>query len=149
MVSPDRRQLLQSCAALLAMMAPSAALTGAQASQGNPKKGQQAMSSKARIARIWRGRTTPDKADEYERYLRAEGIPPLEKTALGVQLFREDTETESEFVTTSYWADEKSMASFTGGDPTKVHHLPRDKEMLIELPKRVSILHILIDQAPK
>lgn len=34
------------------------------------------------IARIWRGRTRPDVADAYEPYLRAEGIPPLEKTAL-------------------------------------------------------------------
>jgi len=106
------------------------------------------MSAKPTIARIWRGRTARDKADEYERYLRAEGIPPLERTALGVQLFREDRETETEFVTTSYWANEQAMASFTGGDPTKVHHLARDAEMLIELPKRVAILRILIDQHP-
>jgi heme-degrading monooxygenase HmoA len=106
------------------------------------------MSDKATIARIWRGRTTRDRADEYERYLRAEGIPPLEKTALGVQLFREDREAESEFVTTSYWANEQAMSSFTGGDPNKVHHLARDPELLIELPKRVAIMRILVDQAP-
>jgi heme-degrading monooxygenase HmoA len=104
--------------------------------------------SKATIARIWRGRTTPDKADEYERYLRAEGIPPLERTALGVQLFREDRETESEFVTTSYWANEQAMSSFTGGDPNKVHHLARDPELLIELPQRVFVMRILVDQPP-
>ncbi|MER8572766.1 hypothetical protein NKH19_15600 [Mesorhizobium sp. M1338] len=33
-------------------------------------------------------------ADAYEIYLKAEGIPPLERTALGVQLFREDREPE-------------------------------------------------------
>lgn len=36
------------------------------------------------IARIWRGRTKPEFADEYEAYNRAEGIPPLLKTAIGV-----------------------------------------------------------------
>ena len=44
------------------------------------------------IARIWRGRTRRDIADSYEQYLRAEGIPPLEKTALGVQLLTEADE---------------------------------------------------------
>jgi len=50
------------------------------------------MPTKPTIARIWRGRTRPEIADEYEAYIKAEGIPPLEKTALGVQLFREDRE---------------------------------------------------------
>ena len=36
------------------------------------------------IARIWRGCVKAARADEYEAYLRAEGIPPLEKNALGV-----------------------------------------------------------------
>jgi hypothetical protein len=99
------------------------------------------------IARIWSGRTRREVADEYESYLRRLGIPPLEKTAVGVQLFREDRETESEFVTISYWPDIAAMSSFTGGDPNKVHHLPRDEEFLIELPVRVQVLRILINKA--
>jgi len=50
---------------------------------------------KPAIARIWRGRTRPEVADEYEAYNRAEGVPPLERTALGVQLLREDREDET------------------------------------------------------
>lgn len=99
----------------------------------------------ATIARIWRGRVTPDRADAYERYLLAEGIPPLRKTALAVQLFREDRAAETEFVTTSYWPDVAAMSAFTGGDPNVVHHLPRDKEFLIELPERVAVLRIVVD----
>ena len=34
------------------------------------------------------------------------------------------------------------MSRFTGGDPTRIHHLERDPEFLIELPKRVQILEI-------
>ncbi|RUX56113.1 hypothetical protein EOA22_25795 [Mesorhizobium sp. M7A.F.Ca.US.014.04.1.1] len=98
------------------------------------------------IARLWRGRTRRDIADAYEPYLRAEGIPPLEKTALGVQLLREDRDAETWFTTISYWADMQAMTAFTKGEPTKVHHLDRDAEFLIELPERIEIHRILVDR---
>jgi heme-degrading monooxygenase HmoA len=98
------------------------------------------------IARIWRGRTLPENADAYEAYNRAEGVPPLEKTALGVQLLREDREEETWFTTISYWADMEAMVAFTKGDPETVHHLPRDAELLIELPERIQIHRILVDR---
>jgi hypothetical protein len=101
---------------------------------------------KPTIARIWRGRTRREVADAYEPYLRQEGIPPLEKTALAVQLFREDREEESEFVTISYWPSIEAMSAFTGGDPHKVHHLARDAEFLIELPARIAVMRILVDE---
>jgi len=94
------------------------------------------------IARIWRGRTRPERADEYERYNYEAGIKPLIEKALGVQTLREDRADESEFVTISYWESIEAMARFTGGDPTRIHHLERDAEFLIELPQRVQILQI-------
>jgi hypothetical protein len=100
-------------------------------------------SSRPTIARIWRGRTTAARADEYGRYLYEHGIRPLEAKALGVQMLREDRATESEFVTISYWESVEAMSRFTGGDPTRIHHLDRDKEFLIELPKQVQILRLL------
>src|SRR5262245_1333897 len=95
------------------------------------------------IARIWRGRTSTTKADEYERYLYDHGIRPLEEKALAVQLFREDRAGESEFITISYWEDVKAMSRFAGADPTRIHHLERDAEFLIGLPREVQILRIL------
>ncbi len=100
-------------------------------------------SPKPTIARIWRGRTRRAIADAYEPYLQETGIRPLMEKALGVQNFREDRSDESEFVTISYWESVEAMARFTGGDPTQIHHLPRDAEFLIELPKKVQILYIL------
>lgn len=99
--------------------------------------------SQPRIARIWRGRTTSEKADEYARYLYETGIKPLEEKALGVQMFREDRETESEFVTISYWESVPAMSRFAGDDPSRIHHLERDSEFLIELPHSVQILDIV------
>ncbi|MDQ3539903.1 MAG: hypothetical protein M3440_04380 [Chloroflexota bacterium] len=92
------------------------------------------------IARIWRGRTTRELADEYARYLYENGIRPLEEKALGVQMFREDGPFESEFVTISYWENVPAMSHFAGHDPTRIHHLDRDPEFLIELPEGVQIL---------
>ena len=97
---------------------------------------------KPTIARIWRGRTPAARADEYARYLYETGIKPLEEKALGVQLFREDRENESEFVTISYWENIEAMSRFAGQDPRRIHHLPRDEEFLIELPQAVQVLTI-------
>ncbi|MFQ8432140.1 hypothetical protein [Amaricoccus sp. W119] len=94
------------------------------------------------IARIWRGRTRPEVADAYEAYNYEAGIRPLIEKAMGVQTFREDRDGEVEFVTVSYWADFKAMASFTGGDPDVIHHLERDPEFLIEPPRSVQILRL-------
>jgi hypothetical protein len=102
-----------------------------------------AENQKLSIARIWRGRTTRDKADQYHRYLYDVGIKPLAEKALGVQLFREDRGHESEFVTISYWESVEAMSRFAGSDPRKIHHLPRDEEFLIELPESVQVLEIV------
>lgn len=96
----------------------------------------------ATIARIWRGRTTRAKADAYADYLYEHGIKPLEQKALAVQSMREDRDGESEFVTISYWENVAAMSRFAGSDPRRIHHLERDAEFLIELPKDVQVLEI-------
>lgn len=95
------------------------------------------------IARIWRGRAQSERADEYEAYNYEVGIKPLIEKALGVQTFREDRESESEFMTISYWESVEAMGAFAGRDPTAIHHLPRDTEFLIELPRSVQVLRLL------
>jgi hypothetical protein len=99
--------------------------------------------AKPTIARIWRGRVARAKADEYARYNYEVGIKPLEEKALGVQSLREDRESESEFITISDWESVAAMARVTGSAPSAIHHLPRDAEFLIELPKSVQVLHIV------
>jgi heme-degrading monooxygenase HmoA len=99
--------------------------------------------TKPGIARIWRGRTRREVADEYEAYNYEVGIKPLIEKALGVQTLREDRGEEVEFMTISYWASIEDMAKFTGADPHDIHHLPRDAEFLIELPRSVQVLRLL------
>ncbi|MBN9082219.1 MAG: hypothetical protein BGP04_08200 [Rhizobiales bacterium 62-17] len=94
------------------------------------------------IARIWRGRTSRAVADEYERYNYEAGIRPLIEKAAAVQTFRHDGETETEFMTISFWESLEMMKAFAGDNPTDIHHLPRDKDYLVELPKAVEILEL-------
>jgi hypothetical protein len=61
------------------------------------------------IARIWRGHTRREVADEYEAYNYEVGIKPLIEKAMGVQTLRED---EREFVTISCWKDVEAMPRF-------------------------------------
>jgi hypothetical protein len=101
------------------------------------------MSTKATIARIWRGRTTTANADLYHDYLLETGFPPLIKHALGAEMLREDREGETEFITISYWESIEAMSRFAGDDPCKIHHLERDPELLIELPESVQVTTIV------
>ncbi|KQZ02357.1 hypothetical protein ASD45_02655 [Pseudolabrys sp. Root1462] len=100
------------------------------------------MMSVPTIARIWRGRTSRARADEYETYLYENGIKVLAERALAVSQFREDRETDSEFITVSYWENVEAMSRYAGADPRKIHHLPRDAEFLLELPESVQVLRI-------
>lgn len=68
------------------------------------------------IARIWRGRTTRERADEYEAYNYEVGITPLMEKALGVQTLREDRDSETEFVTISYWESVELVLGECRGD---------------------------------
>ncbi len=100
--------------------------------------------SRPKFARIWRGCTVKAKADDYQRYLLQNGIAPREaKGAVDVQMLREDRETETEFVTISYWESVEAMTGGSEADPRQAHHLKRDPEFLIELPRAVQILTIL------
>jgi hypothetical protein len=94
------------------------------------------------IARIWRGRTKRHRADEYEAYNYEVGVKPLIEKAMGVQTLREDRADETEFMTISYLESVEAMSRFTGDEPTRIHHLERDAEFLIELPRHVQILKI-------
>lgn len=96
------------------------------------------------IARIWRGRTRREIADEYERYNYEEGVRPLIEKASAVQTFRRDGEAETEFTTISFWESLEAMKAFSGDDPTKIHHLPRDAAYLVELPQSVEILELRV-----
>jgi heme-degrading monooxygenase HmoA len=138
MKSLTRREMLETFAAgsLLSGALNVSLIAAARGSTMNQK-------AEARIARVWRGRVPRERAEEYQAYWLSQ-LGKLREQASGLDLFREDRESESEFISISYWPDEQAMKRFSkNDDPTAVHHLPRDQEFLIELPKSVQLLKLI------
>lgn len=90
------------------------------------------------VAREWKGRVAPARADEYYRYL-LDGLTKIRSTpgSLGVQVMRRDEAGAVAFTVISYWESRKVIEAYAGQDIEKPHHLPRDREFLLELPTRV------------
>jgi heme-degrading monooxygenase HmoA len=72
------------------------------------------------IFRIWHGWTTHENADAYEQLLREEifvGIKVRDIPGFrGIKLLRDDSETESEFVTIMEFDSIESVKQFAGDD---------------------------------
>jgi heme-degrading monooxygenase HmoA len=96
--------------------------------------GGPALADRPMIARIWHGRTTAEKADEYRQYLFDAGVKKIASLPgnRGVQMLMSKTAQQGEFMVISYWDSIDAIKGYAGEDYTKVHDLPRDKELLID-----------------
>lgn len=90
------------------------------------------------VAREWRGRVAPARADEYYQYLRG-GVAKIRSIpgSLGVEVMRRNEAGAVEYVVISYWESREAIKAYAGQDIEKPHHLPKDRELLLELPTRV------------
>ncbi len=68
------------------------------------------------IARLWRGWTTPGKANAYEELLRAEILPGIHRISgyRGAYLLRRNMEDSVEFVTLTFWDSLDAVREFAG-----------------------------------
>ena len=94
--------------------------------------------ARAVVAREWKGRAAPARADEYHQYLLG-GVAKLRSTpgCLGVEVMRRDEAGAVEYTVISYWESREAIKAYAGQDIEKPHHLPKDRELLLELPTRV------------
>lgn len=90
------------------------------------------------VAREWKGRIAPARDADYYPYL-LEGVKKIRSVpgSLGVQVMRRSEERAVEYTVISYWESREAIKAFAGQDIEKPHHLPRDREFLLELPTRV------------
>jgi hypothetical protein len=102
--------------------------------------GVSATKPKPTIARLWRGRTTRAKADEYAVYLYEVGIKPLEEKALAVHSCAR-TAARRASSSRSPTGECGSHVALCRPRPA-AHPQPRDQEFLIELPQGVQVLRI-------
>lgn len=91
------------------------------------------------IIRIWRGKTTLDKADEYEDILRQTGLIDYQSVD-GLQAYyftRRDMDTYTEFLLITHWDSVTSIQQFAGEDYQKAKYYPEDKNFLVDFPEFV------------
>jgi heme-degrading monooxygenase HmoA len=75
------------------------------------------------ISRIWHGYTTKGNADKYEDLLRSEIFVGIKSRNIkgykGIQLFRREMATETEFITVMWFGSLEDVVEFAGQDHEK------------------------------
>ena len=86
------------------------------------------------ICRVWRGWTTPDNADAYERIVRGEVIPGIEARQIQgfrhIDLMKRDLGEEIEFQTIMWFDSLDAIKAFMGEDYS-VSHVPLEARAVL------------------
>jgi heme-degrading monooxygenase HmoA len=92
------------------------------------------------ISRIWRGWTTISNADAYERLLRNEIFPRIQGKRIpgyrGIQLYRRELGSETEFVTVMWFDSLEAVKAFAGADHEVAVVPPKARELLSRYDER-------------
>jgi heme-degrading monooxygenase HmoA len=92
------------------------------------------------IARIWRGVTPAEKAEQYLEYLLETGLKDYRTVPgnRGVQVLRRTSEGKTEFLLISFWESYEAIHAFAGDDLERAVYYPKDQEFLLELEPKVT-----------
>ena len=87
------------------------------------------------IARIWRGITQADKADDYLAYLQDTGLKDYANTSgnRGVTVLRRVQGEHCEFMLVSLWDSMDAVRAFAGENPDKSVYYPEDDRYLLDM----------------
>ncbi len=86
------------------------------------------------ITRVWRGRTTAARADEYAAFLKRTAYPDYGDVAgnLGWLLLRRSAGEEVELMLISFWESLAAVHRYAGPDAERPHYYPEDRAALLE-----------------
>jgi len=104
------------------------------------------------IVRIWHGRTSRDRADEYSAFLERRAIPDYRSVAgnLDVAILRGDDGDVAHFMTVTHWISEDAIRAFAGDDILKAKYYPEDEEFLLEFEPEVRHFRVVArESAPR
>jgi heme-degrading monooxygenase HmoA len=87
------------------------------------------------IARIWRGITLKEKADDYLAYLDHTGLADYAKIKgnRGVTVLRRMQGEHCEFMLISLWESMSAVREFAGENPEKAVYYPEDEQFLLQM----------------
>ena len=91
------------------------------------------------IARIWRGRTPADKANDYLEYVEKTGIDEYQSVEghCGHYILRKVKDGVAELIVLSFWESMDAVRAFAGPEPEKAVYYPEDEDYLLELEDEV------------
>ncbi|MFJ9542838.1 antibiotic biosynthesis monooxygenase family protein [Streptomyces sp. NPDC101225] len=99
------------------------------------------------ICRVWRGWTTPENADAYERIVRGQVIPGIEKRRipgfLSIDLVRRERDDDVEFMTVMWFDSLDSVRSFMGEDYETAHVPAEARAVLADFDERSAHYEVL------
>ena len=87
------------------------------------------------IARIWRGITLKEKADDYLAYLHETGLRDYAKTHgnRGVTILRRNQGEHCEIMLISLWESMDAVRAFAGENPDRSVYYPEDEHFLLQM----------------
>ncbi len=99
------------------------------------------------ICRLWRGWTTPEDAEAYERTVRGEVIPGIEAGRIAgfrhIDLMRRDDGGEVEIVTLMWFDRMEAIKAFVGEDHEVAHVPDAARSVLARFDARVAHFEVL------
>ena len=99
------------------------------------------------ICRLWRGWTTRENADAYERVVRGEVIPGIEARAIPgfrhIDLMRRELDDEVEFQTLMWFDSLKAIIAFMGEDYAVSHVPPAAQAVLKRFDERAAHFEVI------
>jgi len=97
------------------------------------------------IARLWHGRTSLEKGDEYMQFLLERAVPDYKSTAGNrtVRILRRNGDEASHFYILTTWDSRDAIEGFAGKDIEAAKYYPEDKHFLLEFEPTVQHFEIL------
>ena len=91
------------------------------------------------IARIWHGKTSIEKYEDYTSFLKQVAIPDYKKTNGFKDLIflRNIEDNEGHFTLITYWENLEIIKNFAGDDFEKAKYYSEDNDFLIEFEEKV------------
>lgn len=97
------------------------------------------------IARVWRGATASDDADEYVEYLKRTGLKDYRTTPgnRGAYVLWRQVGDRAEFVTLSLWDSTEAIVRFAGEDIDRAVFYADDDRYLVDRDLTVAHYHVV------
>lgn len=100
------------------------------------------------VARLWHGKTSLKKGDEYQKFLVERAVPDYESAGGLLKLYftRKDSDTAAHFLLITIWDSMISMKRFAGEDVLHPKYYLEDDNFLLEKEKTVMVCPIFYEK---